>query len=331
MQVYPILNVRNIPTYNPMKCQPYSKPAQVDTVDFKRFNPVFTGYRNLLKINPYEMLLNPSSANALEDYIRNGMFIHVKQRGNEKFGDIFWNEFLKLKVKFQNCTDADEIYTELRKVAENLSSVEELDTAAKKQVLERAAALGSVVRKLFEEHHIFIRPESVYLDIGCGNGDVAKSISNELGFSEKSVKGLEILERDDFCNIRRYKFDGQNIPKTFEKSDFVTVFNVLHHTKSDKEAKNLLSSAYENMNKDGILMIRDHNVYTPNDIKYWQVRHLLPIRVSKVDPPCLVQDTVYHSADEWLSTLRHIGFKPKFVKTDKKHDDIYSFYLTVQK
>lgn len=301
-----------------------------DIIQLRKSNISFNGYRNLIKLSPYEALKNVDSAKALEDYIRNGMFIHVPPIKGKKFGDVFWEHFIREKSKFEQIADSDVIYAKLRKLAETLSSSEELDRAALKQVSERASALGKNVKNLLDGK-VYIKPDSVYLDVGCGNGEVAKCLSENLNLAPDAVKGLEIIERDDFCNIPRLKFDGKNIPKSIKKPDLVTIFNVLHHTRSEQEAQQLLKSVYQHMKSGGTLIIRDHNASSANDVTYWQIRHLLPIKVSRVDPPCLVQDTVYHTLDEWIKILTNIGFKTKFEKKDNSFNNIYSFYLIMQK
>lgn len=302
-----------------------------DTLELKNFNINFTGYKNLININPYKALENIDSSKAIEDYIKNGMFIHVPPIGYKKFGEVFWEHFMSLKAQLKDITDSDLVYLKLRELAEKLSSPEELDKSAIRQVSERATVLGHNVKSLLNENRIKIDSNSVYLDVGCGNGEVAKCISEELKINPETIKGIEIIDRDDFCNITRYKFDGKHIPESFEKSDFVTIFNVLHHTQNDQEAYELLNSIYKHMKPNGTLLIRDHNTSSDNDIMYWQIRHLLPIKVSKVDPPCLVQDTVYHSDKEWIKMLTDIGFKMSFERKDKPFGNIYSFYLAMQK
>ena len=109
--VYSIPKTSVIPnkrTYAPKMSSGY------DSVEIRNKNNIsFCGYQNTLKINPYDLLKNENTAKALEDYIRNGLFIHIPDVNGKKGGDVFWDLFMGLKDKFQNCSDSDVIYSEL--------------------------------------------------------------------------------------------------------------------------------------------------------------------------------------------------------------------------
>lgn len=65
------------------------------------------------------------------------------------------------------------------------------------------------------------------LDVGCGNGHLAKLISQIR--PDVEVTGIDVLIRTD-CHIKVTEFDGKTIPYADRSFDTVMLVDVLHHT-----------------------------------------------------------------------------------------------------
>lgn len=183
--------------------------------------------------------------------------------------------------------------------------------------------------KMLEEQKL--PDNAVYIDIGCGNGVVTKSVSDSLEIAKHNVYGLEVFNPTTTNGINVIKFDGNEIPNLVPNSDFVTLFTVLHHMKDEKQANKLLNSIYNNMNNQGYILIREHEVNSKQDEAFWKIVHDLNTAVLKRTSLDLNNGTLYKSSNEWEAKLQDIGFK--FIKKwyDLNYNNQCSYFLLVQK
>jgi len=86
---------------------------------------------------------------------------------------------------------------------------------------------GRRVRRLAAELAAIIPESSTVLDVGCGDGSVARCLSDLR--PDVSVRGLEVLVRDG-AHIPVEWFDGSTIPCADASVDVVLLVDVLHHT-----------------------------------------------------------------------------------------------------
>jgi SAM-dependent methyltransferase len=70
-------------------------------------------------------------------------------------------------------------------------------------------------------------PEARVLDVGCGDGELARSVMDLR--PDVTITGLEVLERAT-CAIPLELFEGVAIPREDDTVDAVLMVNVLHHT-----------------------------------------------------------------------------------------------------
>ena len=102
---------------------------------------------------------------------------------------------------------------------------------AKKQIkpLHRALVWGGRVRRLSQLLGFLLPSEGLLtgLDIGCGNGEIAKNV-------EESCKNIEIIGIDVLvrkgAHIDVIGFDGKKLPFEDKSFDFTMLVDVLHHT-----------------------------------------------------------------------------------------------------
>lgn len=65
------------------------------------------------------------------------------------------------------------------------------------------------------------------LDVGCGNGRLARDLMNHL--PNLTFIGVDVLLREETA-IKIFKFDGATLPFESKSFDFILLIDVLHHT-----------------------------------------------------------------------------------------------------
>jgi SAM-dependent methyltransferase len=93
------------------------------------------------------------------------------------------------------------------------------------------------VRKLGDQFARFIPTSATVLDVGCGDGQLARLIGQKR--PDLRIQGIEVLVRPDAA-IPVTAFDGQTIPLPDASIDVVMFSDVLHHA---KDPLTLLSEA----------------------------------------------------------------------------------------
>lgn len=173
----------------------------------------------------------------------------------------------------------------------------------------------------------------VYLDIGCGNGVLTKSVAENLGIKEKNIYGIDISEPNEIAGINISQYDGENIPPNVPHFDIATLFVVLHHLENKKQAKKLLKSIYNNMNKGGYLVIQEHEIKNEQDAAFWKVIHPLKGKVMNGAYPDLDCGKLYLSSEKWEEILKEVGFKIVKKESGIKpvNKDLYMYLLLAKK
>ncbi|WP_037293213.1 class I SAM-dependent methyltransferase [Roseobacter sp. CCS2] len=106
------------------------------------------------------------------------------------------------------------------------------------------------VRVLVEKIGALLPPGSDMLDVGTGDGQIAKMIGARQDGT--SVQGIDIMKRDTI-HIPVTLFDGTTIPMDDNSVDVVTFVDVLHHT---DDPQVLISEASRVARK--AVIIKDH-------------------------------------------------------------------------
>ena len=106
------------------------------------------------------------------------------------------------------------------------------------------------VRVLVEEIGALLPPGSDMLDVGTGDGQIAKMIGARQDGTK--VQGIDIMQRETI-HIPVTLFDGTTIPMEDDSVDVVTFVDVLHHT---DDPQILISEASRVARK--AVIIKDH-------------------------------------------------------------------------
>ncbi|TNE73782.1 class I SAM-dependent methyltransferase, partial [bacterium] len=129
------------------------------------------------------------------------------------------------------------------------------------------------------------------LDVGCGDGKIAKSIKSI--HPKIEIEGIDVLVRED-CEILVTKFDGVNIPYPENYFDFILLIDVLHHT----EHSNELLKECKRVAKKGIV-IKDH--LNNSIIDYWTLRFMDKVGNARYD---VHLPHIYFSSQEWKDLIQ---------------------------
>ena len=103
---------------------------------------------------------------------------------------------------------------------------------------------------LVEKIGALVPPGSKILDVGTGDGQIAKMIGETQ--EGTSVEGIDIMRRDT-THIPVTLFDGSTIPRDDNSFDVVTFVDVLHHTDDPQ----VLISEAARVAKSAVI-IKDH-------------------------------------------------------------------------
>ena len=129
------------------------------------------------------------------------------------------------------------------------------------------------------------------LDIGCGDGNLAKLVANRLAIAD--LFGVDVLVRPNrVIDVREY--DGRHVPFESDRFDLVTINDVLHHAE-DPQA--VVSEALRVLRPGGALVIKDHFRLGPiSNAVLWAMDV-----VGNYSPGVLVRGK-YLSPTEWVAS-----------------------------
>ena len=264
--------------------------------------------------------LNQDTHKSLNLYM-NSILHSTIEVSDEKISNYFTPIFKNL---VNNSNTEDGFYSELSAKVKNFISQESLIKSN-----DRKNCYADRTMTMLQGQNL--RKNPVYLDVGCANAVVTKSISESLNIEKGKTYGLDIDTPISKEDINILKFDGINIPSDIPSSDFVTLFTVLHHIKNKEAAENLLKSVYDNMNEKAYLLIREHEAKNKQGEAFWKVVHSLNTKVMGRTSSDLDEGVLYLSSDEWETILNNIGFKKIKKWEDIHYDNQSSYFLLVRK
>lgn len=165
----------------------------------------------------------------------------------------------------------------------------------------RQVVFGRRVRVLAEFLAARIPAGAAVLDVGCGDGSIAKLVTlNKPGVS---IEGIEFAPRVN-CQIECKPFDGKTIPYADASVDVCMFVDVLHHVPDSHGIKRLLSEACRVSRR--YVLIKDHLSENPLDFKTLQFMDWVGNR-----PHGVVLPYNYQSRAEWDSHFAHAGLSVK--------------------
>jgi SAM-dependent methyltransferase len=141
------------------------------------------------------------------------------------------------------------------------------------------------------------------LDVGCGDGRLARRILDER--PDLRLEGMDVLVRGGAA-IPVSAFDGQHIPRPDQDVDVVLLVDVLHHAASPlallREAARVSRRA---------VVVKDHVVRTPLD--HWQLRLMDDVGNRRFGV-ALPHD--YWTWDRWQAAWGQLGLRAGALERD---------------
>ena len=116
---------------------------------------------------------------------------------------------------------------------------------------------------------------SCYLDIGCYDGSITKSIADYFKLHKLQTHGVDVSNchsDNNYTDITFTQYDGKILPFSDNSFDLITCLMVLHHIPIDN-LYILMSEINRVMKPNGILILREHNVTNINDGHSLDIMH----------------------------------------------------------
>jgi len=149
------------------------------------------------------------------------------------------------------------------------------------------------------EHLVEVIPiDSSILDVGCGDGQLARLIMNKRADIE--ISGVDVLARRD-TGIPVSNFDGTTLPFSDKSFDLVMFIDVLHHTENPK----VLLREAARVAKKGIVL-KDH---TRNGLLANETLRLMDWVGNAKHGVALPYN--YWSLREWQTAFAELKLKPR--------------------
>ena len=212
----------------------------------------------------------------------------------------------------------------------------------------KAISTSKIILNLLNKTNINLDNINSYMDFGAGNGINAKTIGLLLNIKNNNIHCLDIKNAEfkinqknlnKKCNVHIYDGINFNSSKNLNNEinilknnsiSLITCFQVLHHIPINV-LDNIIKQMYEKLNKNGVLIIKEHNA-KKKDINYLQVVHYLYY---------ITNGFTYQNAKNELgfnytnkSNLTKILKRNKFSKIgeiDNKYHPTYNYYTIFKK
>lgn len=274
------------------------------------------------KINEQKLLerLSNNTYKAMDIYITNLLNVVTDLNKNEI------QDIVSIGIQKAKTMDKNSFYSCYSKILKDIMQKRSLIRPN-----NRENWYADITSALFCDNNITKKKNNVYLDVGCGNCNITRAIADKINISIDNTYGIDLLESKKMNGILRQNFDGKNIPLNIPSADFVTLFQVLHHIKTQKDAEKLLKSIYKNMNNGGHLLIREHETRGLQDKKFWKFIHDFQCRIIGTASKELDNGTLYINSSKWENLLNKIGFKTISKYEDISYNDKSSYFLLLQK
>lgn len=179
-------------------------------------------------------------------------------------------------------------------------------------------------------------PVSCYLDVGCLDGNITKSIGDHFKLHKLQIHGVDIKSYSDYENIVFSKYDGCILPYSDNSFDLITCLMVLHHLPEDNLIV-LIKELNRVLKLGGIIILREHDVRNKYDCNLLDIMHdfydYIWVTTSINSNTTELWKTNYKSNNIWSNLFFKNGFvfhnKPKIFHGDS--NPFMSYICSYQK
>jgi len=135
------------------------------------------------------------------------------------------------------------------------------------------------------------------LDIGCGDGTLARKIAARVG-ALADLRGVDIMVRPNAV-IPVQQYNGTHLPFDDRRFDLVTICDVLHHA---DDPSVVVREALRVLTPTGSLVIKDHFAFGPLSKGILWLMDIIGNFAPGVPVPAK-----YLSPPEWVSLITEVG------------------------
>ena len=285
----------NVASANILKKLPLDNQINLgNQISSDTINQINLKYKFIEKIVENYLWKYPKVLTEMQKYISSILSQHTASSTAFEFLDNI-NFYKDIRIKFQ---DISKKYN----IQNNLGSNER----------------GENRIKSIEKHILCKRQISptCYLDIGCFDGSITKSIAKHFKLHKLQTHCVDILNYSLDMNQPNYynditftQYDGKILPYSDNSFDLITCLMMLHHIAPENLCI-LLSEINRVMKPNGIVILREHNVTNVNDGHSLDIMHNFYDYVWNDIGDTHQWKTNYKSHIEWSKLLLDNKFAP---------------------
>lgn len=207
-----------------------------------------------------------------------------------------------------------------------------------KLMIKRSKKRLDDIKMILEKNNIII-DNNIWIDIGSGDGSLAYLLNET--FNLKNIYAIDVVEPHEYFN-KKITFINVNSFKDYNelniKVDVISCFMTLHHIKNYSE---VLHSFCKIINKNGYLIIREHNANSLQRKIILDIYDKL-FEYSLYDPPESYIDnykntviSFYLDINEIIKKCKNNGlsliYKTSIEELNNVKDFNYAYYLIFKK
>lgn len=233
---------------------------------------------------------DPTLKNEAQRFIMNGIFSR-----DPVFANDFMNE-LNYLMRSSILPD-HQIYKKLRHWLEPRQKTQ--DDITNQGTIKRIARRAEQIMSFFTS-----MPRR-YLDVGAGDGSIAKALAKNWNLKRSDVMGLEVAQYSREADMTWLKYaENGRIPLKDGSIDAVSVLMVLHHVENQEQ---LVNEIFRVTAKGGSVVIRETDAPTPKSKLFNKILDEMYYSVFYPNPS-VPTPALYRSTQEWANLFKEAGF-----------------------
>lgn len=169
---------------------------------------------------------------------------------------------------------------------------------------------------------------SSFLDVGCGNGEIATRISRFLGLNAESSFAADVTNRmnsQDQCTY--LTVHNNEVPLPDNSIAAATLLMTLHHESSPEI---LLKEVFRIMQKNGVVIVRDHDASTASQQLAFRAIDTLYFSLFSKDTN-VPMPANYQAIEYWKALAEGSGFTIESVSYPEPDSPMNPFHMVLRK
>lgn len=161
--------------------------------------------------------------------------------------------------------------------------------------------------------------QCMFLDIGCGDGSITRSITEYLGLPRHRAHAVDVITQNPSDLYTFSSTNGKILDYESNSFDIVTIFMASHHF---EYPVHMFKEIYRVIKPGGMLVIREHDIVYSEQRMFIDLAHVMYANV--INDEGDIGPLWYRTAKEWSSLITSVGFIEKELK--KQYDIFQSYY-----